>query len=130
VRGEVEYLDTEDLVLLAAMLLGDPPPVRDIGLLGAAAARPRTTVFGTDAYAGVWTKAAALMQSIVKDHPLVDGNKRLAWLATGVFLELTGVAVATASNDDVYESVVGVAGGNQSVDQIAARLRKIVYHGH
>ena len=100
---EYEYLETEDLLLLATMLLGDPPPIRDLGLLGSAAARPQTTVFGTDAYADVWAKAAALLQSIVKNHPLVDGNKRLGWLATAVFLELNGVAVAGASNDDVYE---------------------------
>ncbi len=123
---EYEYLDTEDLVLLATMLLGDPPPVRDLGLLGSAAARPQTTVFGTDAYPDAWAKAAALMQSTVKNHPLVDGNKRLGWLATAVFLELNSVTVAAASNDDVYELVIGVAGGRQGVDEIAALLQKVV----
>ncbi|HEX6595730.1 MAG TPA: type II toxin-antitoxin system death-on-curing family toxin [Acidimicrobiales bacterium] len=121
-----EYLDTEDLVLLATMLLGDPPPVRDLGLLGSAAARPRTTVFGSDAYADVWSKAAALLQSIVKDHPLVDGNKRLGWLATAVFSEVNGVAVTGTSNDDVYELVLGVAAGHQSVDELAALLQRMV----
>ena len=123
---EYEYLETEDLLLLATMLLGDPPPIRDLGLLGSAAARPQTTVFGTDAYADVWVKAAALLQSIVKNHPLVDGNKRLGWLATAVFLELNGVAVAGASNDDVYELVVGVAAGHHSVEEVAALLREVV----
>lgn len=123
---EYEYLDTEDLVLLAAMLLGDPPPVRDVGLLGSAAARPQTTVFGTDAYTDVWAKAASLLQSVVKNHPLVDGNKRLGWLATAVFLELNGVAVGGASNDDVYELVVAVAAGHQTVDEIAGLLQELV----
>jgi len=125
VTDEYEYLDTEDLVLLATMLLGDPPPVRDLGLLGSAAARPQTTVFGTDAYPDVWAKAAALLQSIVKNHPLVDGNKRLGWLATAVFLELNGVTVAAASNEDVYELVVAVAGGRHGVEEIAALLQKV-----
>ncbi|MGH9280443.1 MAG: type II toxin-antitoxin system death-on-curing family toxin [Acidimicrobiales bacterium] len=75
--GAFEYLSTDDLVLLAMLLFGDPPPIRDAGLLGSAAARPQATVFGEDAYPDVWTKAAALLQSIVKNHPLVDGNKRL-----------------------------------------------------
>ena len=126
---EYEYLETEDLLLLATMLLGDPPPIRDLGLLGSAAARPQTTVFGTDAYADVWAKAAALLQSIVKNHPLVDGNKRLGWLATAVFLELNGVAVAGASNDDVYELVVGVAAGHHSVEEVAALLQEVVRGG-
>ena len=126
---EYEYLETEDLLLLATMLLGDPPPIRDLGLLGSAAARPQTTVFGADAYADVWAKAGALLQSIVKNHPLVDGNKRLGWLATAVFLELNGVAVAGASNDDVYELVVGVAAGHHSVEEIAALLQEVVRGG-
>ena len=88
----VEFLDLEDLIELAKALLGDPPPIRDMGLLGSAAARPQTTVFGEDAYPDLVGKAAALLQSIVNNHPLVDGNKRLGWLATAVFLELNGVA--------------------------------------
>jgi death on curing protein len=100
---EIEYLDVEDLVDLARMLLGNPPPIRDVGLLGAAAARPQTTVFGEDAYPDIWVKAAALLQSVVKNHPLIDGNKRLGWLSTAVFLELNGVPTHRASNDDVYE---------------------------
>ena len=76
----VEYLDLDDLLVLATSLLGDPAPIRDVGLLGAAAARPGTSAFGEDAYPDLWTKAAALLHSIVKNHPLVDGNKRLGWL--------------------------------------------------
>lgn len=122
----VEYLDVEDLVDLARLLLGDPPPVRDTGLLGAAAARPETTVFGADAYPDLWTKGAALLQSIVKNHALVDGNKRLGWLATAVFLEINGVPVVHASNDAVYDLVLGAAAGSDSVDTIAAALRDVV----
>lgn len=125
----VEYLDVQDLVELAARLLGDPPPVRDVGLLGSAAARPQTTVFGDDAYPDVWTKAAALLQSIVKNHALVDGNKRLGWLATAVFLELNGVAATRAANDAVYDLVVDVAASKRAVGDIAERLRVVVAGG-
>ena len=128
-REAFEYLTPEDLLDLARLLLGDPAPARDMGLLGAAAARPQTTVFGEDAYPDVWTKAAALLQSIVKNHPLVDGNKRLGWLATAVFLELNGVKAVGAGNDDVYDLVMNVAAGHDPVGEIAAGLRAIVRGG-
>ncbi len=122
----IEFLDLDDLVDLARTLLGDPPPIRDIGLLGSAAARPQTTAFGEDAYPNLVTKAAALLQSIVNNHALVDGNKRLGWLATAVFLELNGVKASRASNDDVYELVVWIAASNPDLDEITARLRRVV----
>ncbi len=125
-RAVREYVDVEDLVDLARLLLGNPPPIRDMGLLGSAAARPQTTVFGEDAYPDIWTKAAALLQSVVKNHPLIDGNKRLGWLSTAVFLELNGVATHRASNDDVYEFVIGIAAGASTIEQVAEGLRVLV----
>ena len=121
----VEYLDVDDLVHLATLLLGVPAPLRDVGLLGAAAARPQTTAFGSDAYPDIWTKAAALLQSIVKNHPLVDGNKRLGWLATAVFLELNGTKVTDVASNAVYEFVVAVAAGKQTIEGIADGLRAL-----
>ena len=125
----IEYLDAEDLVELARRLLGDPPPVRDLGLLGAAAARPQASAFGEDAYPDIWSKAGALLHSIVSNHPLVDGNKRLGWLATAVFLELNEASVSTATDNDVYGLVMAVATGELSVDQIAAALRMMHEQG-
>lgn len=122
----IEFLDLDDLVDLARTLLGDPAPIRDIGLLGSAAARPQTTAFGEDAYPELITKAAALLQSIVNNHALVDGNKRLGWLATAVFLELNGIKASRAPNDDVYELVVWVAASNPDLDEITTRLRSVV----
>ncbi|MDQ4142543.1 MAG: type II toxin-antitoxin system death-on-curing family toxin [Actinomycetota bacterium] len=124
--GRVDYLDLDDLIYLAGQLLGDPPPVRDPGLLGSAAARPRTTVVGEDAYPDLWEKAAALLQSIVKNHPLVDGNKRLGWLATAVFLEINGVPVTKVPNEDVYEFVVRVAAGGHELRDVAEGLKRLV----
>ncbi|MCA1844627.1 MAG: type II toxin-antitoxin system death-on-curing family toxin [Actinobacteria bacterium] len=121
----IEYLDLEDLLDLAARLLGPSPAIRDVGLLGSAVARPQTTAFGADAYPDLWTKAAALLQSIVKNHGLVDGNKRLGWLATAVFLDLNGIDVTFASNDEVYDLVVGVAAGNYTVTEVAKRLSSL-----
>ena len=125
----IEFLDLVDLVALARALLGDPPPIRDIGLLGSAAARPQTSAFGEDAYPDLVTKAAALLQSIVNNHALVDGNKRLGWLATAVFLELNGIKASRAANDDVYEFVVWIAASNPDLDDITTRLRRVVQSG-
>ena len=122
----VEYLELDDLVELARTLLGDPPPIRDVGLLGSAAARPQTTAFGYDAYPDMITKAAALLQSIVNNHALVDGNKRLGWLASAVFLELNSVKASQAANDDVYDLVIWVASHNPDLGEIVVRLSRVV----
>jgi len=123
VSGQVEYLELEDVVALAAILFGDPPLIRDIGLLGSAVARPRTSAFGQDAYPDILTKAAALLQSIVNNHALIDGNKRLGWLSTAVFLEVNGVKALRISNDDVYDFVIWVAAMSPAIEEIVARLR-------
>ncbi|MDE0493972.1 MAG: type II toxin-antitoxin system death-on-curing family toxin [Acidimicrobiaceae bacterium] len=122
----LEYLEPDDLIDLAGRLVGDPPPIRDAGLLAAAAARPQASAFGTDAYPDIWTKASALLQSIVGNHPLIDGNKRLGWLAAAVFLELNGVGITTAPNDDVYRLVMRVASESPEVEEIARWLRSLV----
>jgi len=123
--SHVEYLDLDDILELGRRLLGDPVPVRDMGLLGSAVARPQTTVFGQDAYPDIWTKAAALLQSIVNNHALIDGNKRLGWLATAVFLELNEASVAHAANDDVYDFVIDIAANNLALELIAEGLIRL-----
>ena len=124
----IEYLDLDDVVELAVLLFGDPPPIRDLGLLGSAVARPRATAFAADAYPDLWTKAAALLDSIVNNHALVDGNKRMGWLATAVFLELNGVRATTISNDSVYELVMRVATHCLDVPEIVTLLRAATLH--
>lgn len=121
----VEYLDVDDLIDLAAGLLGDPPPIRDIGLLGSAAARPQTTAFGDDVYPDLWTKAAALLQSILENHSLVDGNKRLGWLAAATFLEINGGGVTHIANDAIFDFVMEVTVGDDDVGEIARELRRL-----
>ena len=125
----VEFLTPDDLVDLATRLFGDPPPMRDAGLLASAAARPQATVFGEDTYADVWEKAAALLHSIVTNHPLIDGNKRLGWVATAVFLLVNDAPADLARNDAVYDLVMAVAEGRpgaRDVGEIAVQLRRVV----
>ena len=78
-----EFLSLEDLLdIVTALRIG---PVRDLGLLNAAALRPQTTLMGQDAYPSTAAKAAALLESLAKNHALIDGNKRLGWAACSVF---------------------------------------------
>jgi death-on-curing protein len=118
-----EFLNLDDVLDLCRKLLGDPPPVRDIGLLGSAVARPQTTLGEEAAYPTITEKAAALLQSLVINHALIDGNKRLGWLATAVFLEINNFSVAHVPNDDVYELVMHVASNNPPLSDIVQRLR-------
>ncbi len=121
----VEFLDLDDVIELARDLLGSPPPIRDVGLLASAVARPQTTIGGDDAYPTIWAKAAALLQSIVNNHALVDGNKRVGWLATAVFLEINNASVAAATNDAVHDLVMAVATSDCDVHQIASGLQQL-----
>ncbi len=120
----VEFLDLDDLRELARRLLGDPPPLRDIGLLESAVARPQSTAGGEDAAPAEWTEAAALLQPVVSTRALVDGNKRIDWLAAGVFLEVNDSSVAAATNDEVFDLVWAVASSAPTIDEIARRLEQ------
>lgn len=116
---ETEHLALEDLIGLVRRL--EVGPIRDIGLLDAAVARPRSSAFGAAAYPSIRLKAAALLQSLVRHHALVDGNKRLGWLATVVFLDINGHAVELG-DDDAFGLVMGVAEGRLDLEEIADRL--------
>jgi death-on-curing protein len=117
-----EYLDLDDLLSAADAAVGGAAEIRDIGLLDAAAARPKASVFGSDAYPDLDTKAAALLHSIVTSHPLVDGNKRLGWVATRLFYLLNDSDIRPTA-DEAYELIVALADGTlRDVEAIAGRL--------
>jgi len=118
----VIFLSVEDLLRIAARVVDGDVGVRDLGLLEAAAARPQTSLFGEDAYPTVHAKAAALLHSIVNNHALVDGNKRLGLASVIAFLGLNGW-VLTLTNDEAYDLVISVADGSiDDVPEIAAIL--------
>jgi death-on-curing protein len=106
----VIYLDLEDLLLIAGRVVAGEVQVRDVGLLESAVHRPRTTAFGADAYPTLHEKAAALLHSVVSNHALVDGNKRLGLASVIAFLGLNGWRL-TLSNDEAYDLVIAVAAG-------------------
>ncbi|MEO3885828.1 type II toxin-antitoxin system death-on-curing family toxin [Nonomuraea sp. B5E05] len=117
------YLSLEQVLELAEAELGDVLAVRDLGLLDSAVHRPSSAMFGLEAYPDLFTKAGALLQSLAVDHPLVDGNKRLPWLVTDVFLRFNGVVLDT-DDDSAYDLVIAVASGKLTeADEIADVLR-------
>lgn len=115
------YLTLEDLLSLVDDLAVGP--VRDLGLLESAAHRPTTQLWGREAYPSLDEKAAALLESVVGNHALVDGNKRLGWLAVVVFHGLNGVEL-DAPDDDAYALVVAVASGRMVLSDVAESLRQ------
>jgi death-on-curing protein len=114
-----EYLTLEDVLsLIEGLGVG---PIRDIGLLGSAVHRPQVSAFGEDAYPGIDDKAAVLLESLVRNHALVDGNKRIGWLATVVFYGLNAITLE-APDDDAYDLVIALAGGVTTYQRAAELL--------
>lgn len=95
-----EYLDRDDVLTAGAAAVGQALTVGDYGLLDAAVARPQATAFGVDAYSDGFTKAAALLQSLARNHAFVDGNKRTAWAAAWTLLHINGVELGDFDVDD------------------------------
>lgn len=125
----IRYLSLEQVLDLAGLALGHQPAIRDLGLLDSAMHRPQAAMFGQEAYPDLFEKAAALLQSLVLNHALVDGNKRLGWTATDVFLRYNDVVLEPAE-DAAYELVVSVASGEiDEVKEIADVLRAFVRSG-
>ncbi|GAA1793855.1 type II toxin-antitoxin system death-on-curing family toxin [Planosporangium flavigriseum] len=118
------FLTLEELTELAHAVVDGEVKIRDPGLLGAAVARPQTTVFGEDAYPTLADKAAALLHSIVRNHALIDGNKRLAFAAAILFCALNG-HYPRFGDDEAYDMVIRAATGEFDVADVAASFRKV-----
>lgn len=118
----MEYLSLEDLLdLVDALGTG---PVRDLGLLDSACHRPQSGLFGQEAYPMLAGKAGALVHSLACNHALVDGNKRLALLATAVFLHINGYWLDLA-DDEAFDLVMSVAAGQLDAAGIEKCLRLV-----
>ena len=116
----VEFLTLEDILGLVNTL--GAGPVRDLGLLDSACHRPQAGFFGQEAYPTLSGKAAALMHSLACNHALVDGNKRLALLATVVFLRINGHRL-DLTDDEAFDLTMSVAAGQLDAEGIEKRLR-------
>ena len=118
------YLTIEDALMIAEAVTGRPAEVRDLGMIESALARPQASAFGEDAYTSIDTKAAAMLQSLVCNHGLVDGNKRLGLACTSVFLTLNGAPLDLDDRTEAYDLVIAVATGElREISDIAAQIR-------
>ena len=123
----IEYLDLDDMLKIARHAVAEDVAVGDYGLLESALARPRASAFGSDAYPELQLKAAALLQSLARNHALVDGNKRLAWTACRTFLAVNSHWIS-APEDDRFDFVIRVATGvDGDIIAIAEQLREWSY---
>lgn len=123
----MKYLTVQEVLDLAELACGGQRvAVRDLGLLSSAVHRPQSQMFGIEAYTDLFEKAAALLQSLAVNHPLVDGNKRMAWMCTVVFLDFNGSDMVEVDQDEAYKLVIEVAMGSlEDVGLIAQRLRSL-----
>jgi len=119
----VLFLSSEDIIRIARRVIGPDVVIRDMGLIEAASARPQATAGGRYAYSDVASMAAALTHSLVTNHALVDGNKRLGLACLIVFLRMNGVRL-TMSNDEAYDVIYGIASGEiRDVNTIARMIK-------
>lgn len=101
--------------------------VRDVGLLESALMRPSSSAFGQDAYPDLWSKAAALLHSIIRNHPFMDGNKRTSVALALAFLDRNGEDVDHADPEALIGLAVGVANDRIDVPEIAVALRRAAH---
>lgn len=121
----MHYLTPEQVLFIHARLIeetGGEHGVRDLGLLQSAVARPQAVFGGKELYPDIHHKAAALLESLVNNHPFIDGNKRTGITAAAIFLRINHYSLA-ASNQEVESFVLSVASGGQSFDSILEWLR-------
>ena len=114
------YLDIEDALQVVDRYGFH---IRDVGLLGSALARPGTAVMGAEAYPVFSMKAAALLESVARFDPLVDGNKRTAWTLMVLLLWINGYR-HDFTTDDGFNLVVGVAAGDINLRKSAALISR------
>lgn len=120
--SEVDHLSFIDVIRIAEGVLPEVS-IRDVGLIESAVARPQATVFGDLAYPTLPLQAGALLHSLARNHPLVDGNKRLAWSAMRVFLLMNGHDMVY-DIDEAEQLVLEVAQGISDVGDIADWLTR------
>lgn len=124
-----DYVSLDDIEYLILRGLGQRPEVvvRDWGLLESALHRPQSVVFGNEAYPTLDTKAAALLHSLTRNHPLLDGNKRLAWLATRLFYVRNEKDLRASDPHEGDKLIRTIASGEHEVEHVAKLFAEWVH---
>jgi death-on-curing protein len=122
----MNYLTAEQVLFIHSRIIaetGGAHGLRDLGLLLAAVGRPQATFDERDLYPDLFAKAAALLQSLIGNHAFIDGNKRTAITAAGLFLHINGYQL-TANNNELAAFTLHCARGLASFDQMSDWLRR------
>lgn len=123
----MKYLTTEQVLFIHSRLIdktGGSHGIRDLGLLQSAASRPRATFGGRELYPDIFQKAAALIESLTKNHPFIDGNKRTAIASAGIFLEKNGYLLETTQKE-LERFARRLAAGKVSFEDAVKWFRKV-----
>jgi len=122
----MNYLTTEQVLFLHARLIeetGGAHGVRDLGLLLSAPGRPQATFEDRELYSDIFSKAAALMDSLICNHPFLDGNKRTGVAAAGLFLLRNGYRL-NVSNASLEALALDIAQSKVAIEEMAVWLRE------
>lgn len=122
----MKYLTAEQALFIHSRLIdetGGSHGIRDLGLLQSAVLRPMATFGGKDLYPDIFQKAAALMESLIKNHPFIDGNKRTAISSTGIFLRINGYSLET-SQKELEDFTLRIATGKISFNDAEKWFKK------
>lgn len=122
----MKYISPEQVLFIHARVIaetGGLHGVRDVLLLESAVARPRATFGGHDLYADIYHKAAALMESLINNHPFLDGNKRTSISSAGLFLRRNNLRLE-ASQKGIEKFTVDMALKKKSLEDAAAWFRE------
>ena len=120
------FLTAQQILFIHARLIdttGGEHGLRDLGLMESAAARPQATFDGNELYPDLFQKAAALMESLITNHPFVDGNKRTAITAAALFMQQNGRRFQT-TNEALEQFTFLVVNERPSLDKIASWFQR------
>lgn len=124
--NKIAYLSVTQILVIHDQMIkrfGGLSGIRDLGLLQSAVGRPQATFDGDDLYKTIFSKVAALLQSLLKNHPFVDGNKRTALTSAGIFLKLNRYQLIN-NHDSEVSFTLKVANGDLTIEQISEWLEK------
>jgi death-on-curing protein len=121
----VRYLTIEEIFAIhdrAIREYGGSPELMNLGHLESTLAAPRQTMFGEELYPDVLSKAAILFYLLIKNHPFLDGNKRMAFLTLMRFLDINGYSLS-ATNDKLYQFTIDVASSVLTKEEVETWIR-------
>lgn len=121
-----QFIPKDVVLTIHADLLqryGGQPGVRDLGLLDSALAQPKMTFGKKYVHKSIFDKAAAYGFHVCKNHPFIDGNKRVAFVLMDIFMQKNGWEIVS-SEEEAYETMTNLASGKLTKPQLSNWLKE------